>query len=202
MRPEVAILILAAGASSRMRGRDKLLERVGGQPVLRHVAQQAVATGAPTVVIVPPDRPERAAVLADLAVTVAVAKDARLGMTASLRRGLAVAAPGAAGVMILPADMPAITSRDLAVMCAAFAEAPGMILRGSTADGQPGHPVIFPADLVPALMALSGDEGGRSVIAAHRDRLRPVVLPGDHAILDLDTPEDWAAFRDRSGRQD
>ena len=31
----VAILIPAAGASSRMRGRDKLLEPVRGQPLLR-----------------------------------------------------------------------------------------------------------------------------------------------------------------------
>mgnify|MGYP006184317219 CR=1 FL=1 len=43
---------------------------------------------------------------------------------------------------------------------------------------------------------LSGsDEGARSVLVRHRARLRLVPLPGHHATTDLDTPEDWAAWR-------
>ena len=33
-RPRVAVVLLAAGASSRMRGRDKLLETIDGAPLL------------------------------------------------------------------------------------------------------------------------------------------------------------------------
>ena len=46
-RPRVAAIVLAAGAARRMRGRDKLLEPVGGRPVLRVVAEAARAA-APT----------------------------------------------------------------------------------------------------------------------------------------------------------
>ena len=35
MRPAVHILVLAAGASTRMRGRDKLLQPIKGKPILR-----------------------------------------------------------------------------------------------------------------------------------------------------------------------
>ena len=42
-----------------------------------------------------------------------------------------------------------------------------------------------------------GDEGGRSVLARQKDRVRQVPLPGTMATLDLDTPEDWAAFHGR-----
>jgi molybdenum cofactor cytidylyltransferase len=47
---------------------------------------------------------------------------------------------------------------------------------------------------------VTGDEGGRSVLAAHRDRVERIALPDDHAVLDLDTPEDWAAFRASGGQ--
>jgi len=53
------ILILAAGASSRMRGTDKLLEQVGGQPLIAHVAAVALATGCPVSVTMAADRPLR-----------------------------------------------------------------------------------------------------------------------------------------------
>jgi CTP:molybdopterin cytidylyltransferase MocA len=190
----IPILILAAGASARMAPRDKLLEPVAGEPILRRTARIAVATGAPVTVVLPPDRPWRNAALRGLALTVVTAQDAGQGMATSLRAGLA-ALPPAAGLMILPADMPGFETADLSLMIATFAADPTRILRGATADGQPGHPAIFPADLWPALAVLTGDEGGRPVIRAHADRLVMVPLPDNRAILDLDTPEDWAQWQ-------
>lgn len=197
--PKPHVLILAAGASSRMEGRDKLLEPVSGRPLLRLVAKRALATGAPVAVVLPPDRPARAAALDGLAVQTIIAAEAAEGMAASLRAGIAALPRGTPAALILPADMPGITGEDLSLMLDRWAETPGLILRGATAEGREGHPVLFPADLFPALMALTGDEGGRSVLKANRARLRLAALPGDHAVLDLDTPEDWAAFRASGG---
>lgn len=195
-----AILILAAGASSRMAPRDKLLEEIGGETLLRRVARRAVGTGAPVIVVLPPDRPLRIRALEGLALVTTVAEDAARGMTASLRAGIATLPPGTPGAMILPADMPGPTTEDLAHLLQLFEADPQAIYRATTVDGREGHPALFPADLFPALAGLSGDEGGRSVVQANRDRLRRVALPGDRAVLDLDTPEDWAAFR-ASGRE-
>lgn len=195
MTGAVPVLILAAGAATRMGGRDKLTEPVGGEPLLRRVARVARASGAPAIVVLPPDRPARAAALAGLDVTCVVADRAASGMAASLRAGLAALPPGAAGVMILPADMPGFEPADLAAMQAAFAQAPDCILRATTQDGRPGHPAVFPADLIPELARVTGDEGGRSVLRSHGARVRLMPLPGDRAVLDLDTPQDWAAFR-------
>jgi CTP:molybdopterin cytidylyltransferase MocA len=46
---------------------------------------------------------------------------------------------------------------------------------------------------------LQGDDGGRAIMIAHRDQTHLVPLPGDHATRDLDTPEDWAAWRAETG---
>ena len=76
---------------------------------------------------------------------------------------------------------------------------PELIWRGGTTDGTPGHPALFPRDLWDDLQAVTGDEGGRSVLKRHADRVRTVPLPGRMAVLDLDTPEDWAAYLGRPG---
>jgi molybdenum cofactor cytidylyltransferase len=195
----VPILILAAGASSRMAPRDKLTEPVDGEPLLRRTARTALATGAPVICALPTDRPARRATLDGLTLRIIEVPEAAQGMSASLRAGLSVLPADAIGVMILPADLPALTGDDLARCLAAFAAAPGLILRATAETGRPGHPAIFPADLIPVLATVTGDEGGRSVLAAHRDRTTLLPLPGNRATLDLDTPGDWAAFRASRG---
>lgn len=191
---EAHILILAAGSSSRMRGGDKTLEPVEGLPQLRRIAQAALATGLPVTVALPPDRPSRAGALQGLDLARVTVPDPGQGMAASLVAGLSAIPPGA-GVMLLLADLPEITAADLQQVVAEWRAEPQAILRGAAADGTPGHPVCFPPDLRDDLMTLRGDEGARSILVRHRARLRLVALPGRHATTDLDTPEDWAAWR-------
>lgn len=188
----LTILIPAAGASSRMRGGDKLLEDVGGVPMLRRQAQMARAVCAQVVVTLRAEDAARVQVLAGLDVTVLQLGDAGEGMAASIRAGARVAA---AGLMILPADMPDLQAEDLRALIAAFDQAPAVIWRGATADGRPGHPVIFPADLRGALQQLQGDSGARGVLQQEAHRVRLIALPDHRALTDLDTPEAWAAWR-------
>lgn len=191
---KASILILAAGSSSRMRGGDKLVEPVAGQPLLAQVARAALATGLPVVVTLPPDRPARIAALDGLPVRTRVVPDPAGGMADSLKAGLGAIAPDH-GVLLLLADLPEITADDLHRIITAWRAEPEAILRGAAADGTAGHPVCVPCDLREELEGLKGDEGARSVIVRHRARLRLVPLPDRHAVTDLDTPEDWAAWR-------
>jgi molybdenum cofactor cytidylyltransferase len=201
MRPKVHILVLAAGASSRMRGLDKLIQPIEGKPILRHVVDVAVATGAPVFVTLPDGNAPRDLALAGSGARVVRVPDATLGMSRSIVRGLAAieALPTGAldGLMILPADMPGFSTEALRAMVLRFQAEPKLIWRASTIEGLPGHPIIFPRALWPDLARISGDEGGRSVLKRQGDLLRLVTLPGQMAVQDLDTPEDWAAFHGR-----
>lgn len=195
---DAQILILAAGSSSRMRGGDKLLERVGQEPQLARIVRAALATGLPVHVALPPDRPDRRAALAGLPIRPVTVPDPTEGMAASLKAGLSALPPGA-GVMLLLADLPEIDAADLITLRDQWQAEPEAILRGAAADGTPGHPVCFPPDLRDDLMTLRGDEGARGVLVRHRARLRLIPLPDRHATTDLDTPEDWAAWRAARG---
>lgn len=194
MPDRVTILILAAGASSRMRGADKLLEPVGGRPLLAERAQAALAAGAPVVVALPVREvaPARWRAVEGLGVTSVAVDDAAAGMAASLRAGIEALPADTSAVLILLADMPEITPAD---MRALIDRADGQaILRGAGADGTPGHPVLFPRRDFAALAQVDGDQGAREVLGRERSRVRLVALPAAHALTDLDTPEDWARW--------
>jgi len=190
----VDILILAAGASSRMQGEDKLTQDIGGEPLLRRMARMALATGQPVTIALPPDRPARRTALQGLPVQSVTVPHPEQGIAESLKAALATLPPGR-GLLLLLADLPDLTTADLTHLLTLWAQEPQAILRAAAEDGTPGHPVCFPPDLRDDLMTLKGDEGARSILIRHRARLQLVPLPGRHATTDLDTPEDWAAWR-------
>lgn len=198
----VLILIPAAGASSRMRGRDKLLEKVRGQPLLRDRVALALRTGAEVLVTLPPDRPLRQKALAGLEgprLSLITVADPQTGLSASLRDG-ALWAIGhrADALMILLPDLPDLTADDITFMLQAHDSK--SILRATSEDGTPGHPVIFPARLFDQLTKLTGDHGARDVLKDHAPTF--FALPGQRAITDLDTPEAWASWRARREGRD
>jgi molybdenum cofactor cytidylyltransferase len=200
MTEDPAILILAAGRSRRMRGADKLLEPVDGTPQLRRIAIAAISSGARVWVALPPDRPGRTTALTGLRLKQIAVADGEDGISASLRAGNA-AVPDGSALMVLLADLPEITTADLQTMMKTHGAAPGMILRATSAAGQPGHPVLFPAWSRRALQDLTGDNGARDVLQRYQSHVQNVALPDDHAVTDLDTPEDWARWRAARGLQ-
>ncbi|UYV39425.1 nucleotidyltransferase family protein [Rhodobacteraceae bacterium D3-12] len=193
---DIAILIPAAGASSRMGGRDKLLEQVDGTPLLARQVARALATGAEVLVTVSQDHPARKAALAPLAsARLHLCEiDGREGMAVSLREGAAWAIErGLSALMVVLADMPELETEDFTALLDAATEAPGSVIRAASATGVAGHPVIIPQRLFEGLRSVTGDAGARGVLQGEQVRLTP--RSGNRAVTDLDTPEDWARWR-------
>ncbi|MGD9294730.1 MAG: nucleotidyltransferase family protein [Roseobacter sp.] len=197
MHSSLPIIILAAGLSSRMRGRDKLMEPIDGTSLLvRQVGRARAATNGPVLVALPPPPHTRHDALEHVGVERIAVPDAGAGISASLRTALCALAPQTPAVMILLPDLPDITTEDMRrVMSAIDLSHDDCVWRGTTADGKPGHPVVIAAPLFAEFKRLSGDSGGSEILKRYRSRTCLVPLPGDRARLDLDTPEDWAAWR-------
>ncbi|GAB5445869.1 nucleotidyltransferase family protein [Gymnodinialimonas sp.] len=185
------ILLLAAGASTRMRGADKLLETIDGTPLLRLMAERCVKAG-PTRVVLGPGQDQRRALLKDLDVEIVEAESTD-GMAASIRAGV----KGVRGesVMIALADMPEVTASDLYLLLGLHGQGIAPIVQAATAEGAPGQPVVFAAKFLKALARLEGDTGAKAILKAHARDVALVPLEGQRATTDLDTPEDWAVWR-------
>lgn len=185
------IVLLAAGASSRMRGADKLMEDVDGQPLI-HLMAARCAKAAPTRVVLGPGQDTRRAALDALDVEIMEAGGTD-GMAASIRAG--VAGVKAKSLMIALADMPEITAGDLHLLLGLHAQGMAPIVQAAAADGTPGQPVVFAQKFLKKFADLQGDAGAKSILKAHARDVALVPLKDQRATLDLDTPEDWSAWR-------
>ncbi len=190
----VAAIILAAGRSSRM-GSHKLLLPYRGRPMVSWVLAAACASQADPVIVVLGHEAERVegALQADGAfLTVRNPRYAE-GMSTSLKVGLAAAPQEAAGALILLGDQPLITPQIIDAMIAESARAPEAIVAASY-RGRRGNPVLFPRRYFAELEAISGDEGGRSVLARARERVRLLEIDDALAGRDIDTPQEYQAL--------
>jgi molybdenum cofactor cytidylyltransferase len=188
-RGKVAAVILAAGRSSRMGGPNKLLAKLGSKPLVRIVAEAALASKAsPVVVVTGRDADEVRATLEGLPVTFAHNPDFAEGLSTSVRAGISGLGAEAAGALVLLADMPHVTSEMIDRLVGAFEPAKGAAIVVSTVGGRRGNPVLWARRYFSELANVTGDTGGRELIAAHRDAVREVEL-GEAAAIDLDTPE-------------
>ena len=140
------------------------------------------------------DRVEAA--LAGLDVRTVRNPDYALGLSASLRAGLAALdKDGVSGALICLGDMPRVTAATLDRLIDAFEAGGGRAICAPVADGRRGNPVLWPADLFAAMKELAGDAGARELIARHADRLQTVDADAAEIFHDVDTPEALAAAR-------
>lgn len=186
-------LVLAAGAGRRFGG-AKLTAPWAGGVLLDGALAAALAAPVRAVTVVTGADPQVEAAAHAFAgaeaprLRVVHAPDHAAGLSASLRAGIVSLPPDCAGAFVFLGDMPRTPHAVLAPLAAA-------ILAGAPAAapvfrGRRGHPAVFARALFPELLALTGDQGGRSLL----DRVSTVLVQAanDGVLFDVDTPEDLA----------
>lgn len=183
-------LLLAAGAATRFGGR-KLLAPWRGQILVQAAARAALAAPVEEVVaVVGCDGREMEGALTALQeqrLRTVHAPHWRDGISASLRAGVEALPPDSNGVVIFLGDMPAIPKHLAGELLAAIAA--GLPAAEVRVMDRPGHPVAFAQSLYPALRALAGDRGARSILSEFPNRK---ILRTDDAgaSYDVDTAFD------------
>lgn len=196
-QPRIAALILAAGRSTRMGPRNKLLEPLGGEPIVRHVARAAQASAARPVVVVTGHQAEAvSAALAGLDVRIAHNPRFAEGLSTSLAAGLDALPKDIDGALVLLGDMPRIEAQHLDRLIASFAPKAGRTICVPVQDGRRGNPVLWGAACFQAMRSVRGDTGARHLIGEHAEQVCDVELGTDAIFADVDTPEALAQLRD------
>ncbi len=191
----VAALVLAAGQSRRMGERNKLLATVGGQPLVSHMVDAALASrAAPVIVVTGHQADEVRAALGERAVEVVHNRDYAHGLSTSLKAGLAALPADAEGVLIGLGDMPRIGAAQIDRLIAAFNPLEGRAIVVPTVHGKRGNPVLFATRFVPEMREIGGDVGARHLIGEHDDEVVEIEMEDDAALVDIDTPEALAAL--------
>jgi molybdenum cofactor cytidylyltransferase len=191
-----AAVVLAAGRSSRMGGPNKLLAEIGGQPLVRIVAEQALASRARPVVIVTGHQRERVeAALAGLPVTCVHNPGYADGLGTSLKTAIAALPAEVDGAIVCLGDMPQVDAALIDRLIGAIDSDKGALVAVPTIDGKRGNPVVWSRRFFPDLMAVEGDVGARHLIGRYAEAVVEVPASGNAALTDIDTPEALEAVK-------
>jgi molybdenum cofactor cytidylyltransferase len=192
----VAAIILAAGRSTRMGGPNKLLAELSGKPLVRIVAEQAIASKAKEVIVVTGHQAELVEeALKGLKVKFVRNPDFAQGLATSVKAGIAAVPEEADGAVVCLGDMPMISSQLIDHLVDAFAPDRGNLIAVPVSGGRRGNPVLWSRRFFNELMTLDGDIGARHLIAKHNEAVAEVPVEGDGAFLDIDTPQGLEAAR-------
>jgi molybdenum cofactor cytidylyltransferase len=176
-------------------GRQKLtLPMPDGRPLVRVAVEQVLAAGLDdTVVVLGGDAEAVGSAVAGLPVRAVVNPRYAEGQSTSLRAGLDALRPGTTAVLVALADQPLPDPGVITRLVAAVRTSGRPIAVPLYRDGR-GNPVLFAAELFDELRAVTGDRGGRGVVA--RDPKRVAEIPVDAVMpADIDTPGDYEALR-------
>ncbi len=198
---QIPAIILAAGQSRRFGAApqdSKVLALLNDQPLVRHVAEAAVASRAsPVFVIAGHARQKIEAALAGLDVLFLHNPAPAAGLSQSLRIGLDAVGDDADGAIILLADMPRVTAKIIDELLGAFDSAPA----GTKAvipvhAGRRGNPVLLGKDIFEAVREAKGDRGARSVLERLDQGILELPIDDPAIEIDIDTPEMLVRCRD------
>jgi len=194
--PKYGVILLAAGASSRM-GKPKQLLEYQGFPLIVRAVNAALASSAwPIVVVLGADAPLIRPLLARLPVLVVENPRWPEGMASSLQTGLTQLdrfSLSLDGALISVVDQPHFSATVIAKLIAGLT--PDKTLASARYAGRLGVPALFSRRHFDELRALQGAEGARQILAAHSSQVAAVDFP--ELAIDLDTPADYESLLDQ-----
>jgi molybdenum cofactor cytidylyltransferase len=190
----IAVIILAAGSSSRM-GKSKQLLEINGEPLLCHCTKVALEAVPEHVIVVlgANEKPHRD-VLATLPVKIVSNHFWKTGMGSSIKTGLNYLLQSTMqpdGIIIMVCDQPALTSQHLQKLIQTFHETRKPIV-ASSYGGSGGVPVLFGRSFFSNLLLLADDHGAKRIVAQFPEQLATVEFSG--GAMDLDTEEDYEKY--------
>lgn len=174
-----AIIILAAGASSRF-GSPKQLADWRGRPLIRFVAEEALAACPDVVVVIGAHAPSVRAALDGLSCRIVENTAWERGPGSSLKAALAVFEADA--VLVTLVDLPQVMRDHFTRLLKT--EGPLVASRWSESFGAPA---VFRPPFIEALRRIDDHAGAKAVLQANLAQVSFVDCP--EAAHDVDTPE-------------
>ena len=182
-------ILLAAGESKRFGDTNKLSEMINGKPIINHILDTLFEIFDPSELMVIVGHEHK--IIKDLIFNKEIKFlkniDYKKGIGTSIALGVNNLNVDIDGVMIIPADMPYINSKDLDNLEKKFIELNCEKVVMPEYNSRIGNPVILPRNYFNTLKRLKDDFGAKSLIKK-KDVI--TLKTGFGTIFDIDTRDE------------
>ena len=195
-KARISAIVLAAGMSKRMGPTNKLLANLGGETMLERVVNAVLAAEVDQVVVVTGHERERVeAQVCDMPVDLVHNPGFEEGLASTLRHGLASLSNSVEAALVVLGDMPHVSAAHINRLLVAFADSRDQHdIVVPTYHAHRGNPVLFARRYFAELARVTGDVGGRALLATHSKRVLDVPMDDDAVLLDVDEPATLASL--------
>lgn len=185
-------ILLAAGKGRRF-GSQKLLEPLGGRPLVCRTVGVCLESRLDDIVVV---TASDGAVAAEVRarfpgaprLSYAVNRSPERGLVSTLKTGLAALGADVEAAMVIHADMPMVPPNLIDDLVIEYAWHGGIVI--PECRGQWRHPRIIPRGLFDDFIALDDGEKGTVVIERYRADVTTLPVEDPVTFLDIDVPAD------------
>ena len=182
-------IVLAAGESKRFGDKNKLSEMIDNKPIINHVLDTLfeIFDYSELIVIVGHEHKLIKNLIFNKDIKILENIDYKKGIGTSIALGVNYLERDIDGVMIIPADMPYLNSKDLFNLEKKFIELNCEKVVMPEHNSRIGNPVILPRNYFNTLKSLKDDFGARSLI-----KKKDVITfkTGFGTIFDIDTRDE------------
>ncbi|WP_205510661.1 nucleotidyltransferase family protein [Longitalea arenae] len=190
------IVILAAGASTRL-GQPKQLLPWQGSTLLRHAVETALAVTTNPVVVTGANAESLASAIDAGKAKIVYNPDWQEGIASSIRCGLQTLlnrTPAPDQVIFMVCDQPFV-SPELLLELINERQNTGKPIVASAYAGTLGIPALFDSTLFAQLLDLQGDTGAKQLIKANPGNTAEVLFPQGN--IDIDTVGEYEALMEK-----
>lgn len=186
-----SLIVLAAGKSTRMRGRNKLLAKVDGKTMIRKVVETALNSKVDEVIVVLGWQAKKVRdALGDLPCRLVVNKDYEGGQSSSVKAGLREVSDATRAILVLPGDIAKIDSRSINLVLEEYDQGKAPIIVAGH-EGRSGHPILLDKAVFKEIEQIDEQTFGlKAVVKKHEGEMRLVETGSGNVLTDVDTPED------------
>ena len=195
MKNKIAIIILAAGSSSRL-GEPKQLLELNGKTLLQKAIEIGLEVSDSVTVVLGANKKIIQPTISDYPSQMAFNENWKEGMSSSIQIGMeSLEDDKYDGVLIMLCDQPFVDVLLLKEIISVFVKTKQTIV-ASTYNEKIGVPALFGSSFFEKLKNLKGQGGAKALMMSHLDEVERVVF--EKGEIDVDTQEDWAKLKNEN----
>ncbi len=190
--PQISCILLAAGKSTRMGKKNKLLLEFNNTPLVRRVCERLMSiSDCETIVVTGYQHEEIKSSLKNLGVKIVLNTNYEKGMLSSIKQGILSIDQESQGFFVCLADCPFINPTIMQQMIKKIKEELGKIIV-PTHKNLRGNPVLISKDFIPEILSHhDADHGCYFLLKKYPQKVHKLLVSDKKVFFDIDNISDY-----------